>query len=183
VAVSICPRISIAVKRHHDQENCYKGQHLIGAGLLVLRFSPLSSWQEAWQHLGKHRIREGAESSTSCCEGKQEKADFQKARMKVSKPTPTVIHFLQQGHTHSNKGTPPKSATPLGLAYSNHHNHQVVKNKLSRRIKLEHSHFQFTQLPREILVHNGVWKILENIIATEIKQTEKNDSIHLKYLA
>jgi hypothetical protein len=41
--------VSIAVKRHHDQGNSYKEQHLIGDGLQVQRFSPLS-WQEAWQH-------------------------------------------------------------------------------------------------------------------------------------
>ena len=32
-----------AVNRHHDQGNSYKGQHFIGAGLQVQRFSPLSS--------------------------------------------------------------------------------------------------------------------------------------------
>lgn len=31
---------------HHDQDNFYKGQHLIGAGLQVQRFSRLSSRQE-----------------------------------------------------------------------------------------------------------------------------------------
>jgi hypothetical protein len=39
-------RVSIAVKRHHDQGNSYKGQHLIGAVLQVQRFSPLSSRQQ-----------------------------------------------------------------------------------------------------------------------------------------
>jgi hypothetical protein len=34
------------VKRYHDQGNSYKGQHLIEAGLQVLRFIPLSSRQE-----------------------------------------------------------------------------------------------------------------------------------------
>jgi hypothetical protein len=34
------------MNRHHDQGNSYKGQHLIGAGLQVQRFSPLSSRQE-----------------------------------------------------------------------------------------------------------------------------------------
>jgi N-acetylmuramoyl-L-alanine amidase len=29
------------VNRHHDQGNSYKGQHLIGAGLQVQRFSSL----------------------------------------------------------------------------------------------------------------------------------------------
>jgi hypothetical protein len=36
------------------------------------------------------------------------------ARRKVSKPTPTVTRFLQQGHT-------PNSITSCGQAYSNHH--------------------------------------------------------------
>jgi hypothetical protein len=39
---------------------------------------------------------------------------FQAARMKVLKPTPTVTHLLQQGHTYhtySNKATPSNSAT------------------------------------------------------------------------
>jgi hypothetical protein len=32
------------------------------------------------------------------------------ARRKISKPTPTLTHFLQQNHTYSNKVTPPNSA-------------------------------------------------------------------------
>jgi len=36
-----------AVNSHHDQGKSYKGQHLIGAGSQVQRFSPLSSW---WEH-------------------------------------------------------------------------------------------------------------------------------------
>jgi hypothetical protein len=35
------------VDRHHDHCKSYKGQHLIGAGLQVQRFSPLSS---RWEH-------------------------------------------------------------------------------------------------------------------------------------
>jgi len=46
-------RASIAVKRQQEQENSYKGKHLIGAGLQSQRFSPLSSWQEAWQDSGR----------------------------------------------------------------------------------------------------------------------------------
>ena len=38
-------------------------------------------------------------------------ADSHVARRRVLKPTPTVTHFLQQGHTYSNKATPPNSAT------------------------------------------------------------------------
>jgi hypothetical protein len=43
---AVLVKVSIAVKRDHDQSNSYKGQHLIGAGLQVQRFSPLSSRQE-----------------------------------------------------------------------------------------------------------------------------------------
>jgi hypothetical protein len=43
-------RVSIAMKRHHDQGNSYKGKHFIGASLRLQGFSPLSSQQEAWQH-------------------------------------------------------------------------------------------------------------------------------------
>ena len=98
--------VSIAVKRHHDQGNSYKEQHLIGAGLQVQRFSP-SSWHETWQHPGRHGS-----------EGKQ-KTGFQAARRRFSKPTPTVTHFLQQGHIYPDKVIIPNSA--LGQAYSNHH--------------------------------------------------------------
>jgi hypothetical protein len=64
----------------------------------------------AWQHLGRHGAG-GAESSTSCSEGKQEKTGFQAAKRRVLKPTPTMAHF-QQSHICSNKATPLKSATP-----------------------------------------------------------------------
>jgi hypothetical protein len=54
---------------------------------------------------------EEPESSTSCTEGRQEKTTlFQTARRRISRPTPTVTHFLQ--HTYSNKAIPPNSATP-----------------------------------------------------------------------
>ena len=59
-------RVSIVVKRHHDQGNSYKGKHLVGAGLQFQRFRPLSSWWEAWQHAGRHGARgaEGSEEET-----------------------------------------------------------------------------------------------------------------------
>ena len=60
-SLSVFVRVSIPVKRHH---NSYKEQPFIGAGLLVLRFTTLSSWQEAWQSPGSNGAG-GAESSTS----------------------------------------------------------------------------------------------------------------------
>ena len=43
------------MNRYHDQGNSCKGQHLIGSGLQVQRFSPFSS---KWQHLGRHGAAE-----------------------------------------------------------------------------------------------------------------------------
>jgi hypothetical protein len=58
-------RISIAVKRHHDRANSYKGKHLIGAGLQFQRVSPLASWLVVWWHTARHGAGEEAVSSTS----------------------------------------------------------------------------------------------------------------------
>ena len=66
--VNVLVRVSIAVKRQHEQGDSCKEQHLIGAGLLVQRFIPLSSWREAWQHPGRHGAR-GVKSSTSSSKG------------------------------------------------------------------------------------------------------------------
>jgi hypothetical protein len=47
---SVLVRVSAVVKRHHDQGNSYKRKDLIGVDLQAQMFSPLSSWQKAWQH-------------------------------------------------------------------------------------------------------------------------------------
>jgi hypothetical protein len=61
-----------AVSDLQSHSNSYKG-HLVGAGLQVQRFSPLSSWWEAWQHPGRHDAGEGTESSTSSSEGRRKR--------------------------------------------------------------------------------------------------------------
>jgi hypothetical protein len=58
----------MAVKRHHDQGNSYKGKQLIGTGLQFQGFTGLSSSQEAEQDAGRHGAEE-AKSSTSWSEG------------------------------------------------------------------------------------------------------------------
>jgi hypothetical protein len=58
-------RVSIAVKKHHNHNNSYRGDYFIWAALHFQRFSPLSSWPEAWWHAGRHGAREEAETSTS----------------------------------------------------------------------------------------------------------------------
>jgi hypothetical protein len=98
--------VSIALKRHHDRSNFYKGQYLIGAGLQFQRFSPLSSWQEAWQHSGRHGASEGAKSSTSWSEGNQEETNILRQLGGSSLCPPP------QWHISLNKATPPSSATP-----------------------------------------------------------------------
>ena len=82
-------KITIAVKRNHDQGNSYKEQYLIGSGLHFQRFSPSSSRQEAWQHVGRHGGG-GAERSMSSWKGSQGQTIFQEARRRVSKTTSTM---------------------------------------------------------------------------------------------
>jgi hypothetical protein len=62
---------SIAVKRHHDHGNSCKRRYLIGSGLQLQKFIPLSSWRGSWWHIGKHSAGEVAESSTSGSAGRE----------------------------------------------------------------------------------------------------------------
>jgi hypothetical protein len=100
--MSVLVRVSIAVKRHHDQGRIYKGQYLIGTALYFQRFHPLSSWQQgsiqadrrwrSWEFYILFWLKPG-------------KTVSQVARRRVSSPFP-------QRHTSSNKATPPNSAIP-----------------------------------------------------------------------
>jgi hypothetical protein len=74
-------------------------KYLTRAGLQYQRFSTLSKWQKAWQHLCRHG---------------QEKTVSWVAKRRVPKPTPAVTHFLQKGHIYSNKVTLPNCAIPWG---------------------------------------------------------------------
>jgi hypothetical protein len=87
------------MKRHYDQLISYKEKYLVGAGLLVLRFSLLFSPGKGQKHPGRHSAV-GAERSKSYFKDKQEKTTvFQAVRRRISKPTYKVIHFIQQGNT------------------------------------------------------------------------------------
>jgi hypothetical protein len=67
------------MKRHHDQDNSYKGKHLIGTGLQFQRFSPLSIMHGSMQ-ADMVLEKELRVSSASWSEGCQEKTVFQAAR-------------------------------------------------------------------------------------------------------
>jgi len=66
-----------------------KGRHLTGAGLQVQRFRSVSS---KWDHV---RVQ----ASMVLEELRILHLAPQAARRKLSKPTLTLTHFLQQGHT------------------------------------------------------------------------------------
>jgi hypothetical protein len=73
--------------------------------LQVQRFSPLSS---RWKH-GSIQAGTGMEEMSVpplVLKAARRKTGFQAARTRVLKPTTTVTHILQQGHTYSNKATP-----------------------------------------------------------------------------
>jgi hypothetical protein len=61
-AIDLCLSLGFpAVMRYHDQDNSYKGQHLIRAVLQFQRFNLLSLCWEALQHADRHGAG-GAES-------------------------------------------------------------------------------------------------------------------------
>jgi hypothetical protein len=60
-------------------------------------------------------------SSTSCSKGSQEQSISHVSRRRASRPTPTVTHFLQQGHIHSNKAKNLLLVLLSGPSISNHH--------------------------------------------------------------
>ena len=114
------------MKRHHDQGNSYKGKILIEGGLKFQRFSSLSSWMErmvAWRQTWGRRIQE---FYILFWRKQQESVFFRKpggatpgeaGAQETSKLSYTVTNSLQQGHTSSNKATPPSSATSYGQAF------------------------------------------------------------------
>jgi hypothetical protein len=127
------------VKRHRNGGNPYKGKHFIGACLQFQRFSLLSSWQEAWQCAGRKTWCE-KELRVLCIDPKAARRGtlchlgWSLSTCETSQPTftVTVTHFLRQGHSYSNKPTPPKKTTPDepnfqthesmgGHSYPNHH--------------------------------------------------------------
>ena len=77
------------MNRHHDQGISYKGLNLIGAGLQLQRFTPLSSRQEH----GSVQADVGLE------ELRVPLLVLKAARIRVLKPMPTMTHLLQQDHT------------------------------------------------------------------------------------
>ena len=77
------------MKRHHDQDNSYKGQHLIGTGLQVQRFSH-------YHHGGKH----GIEQSDLVLEEPILHLDLKAARKL------TLIHRQPGGGSPSTLGRP-----------------------------------------------------------------------------
>jgi hypothetical protein len=84
------------VYRHHDQATLIKSTFNWG-WLIGSEVQSIIIKAGTWQHPGRQNAG-GAESSTSSSEGCQQTTDFQAARRRVLKPTPTVTHLLQQGH-------------------------------------------------------------------------------------
>jgi hypothetical protein len=107
------------VNRHHDQGKSYKKQHLIGAGLQVQRFSPLSS---RWEHGSIQAGMAQEELRVLCLHPKAASGRLTSRQLgwgcythtHSDTPIPTRSYLFQQGHTlrwcHS-----------LVQGYTNHH--------------------------------------------------------------
>jgi hypothetical protein len=112
---SVFVTVSITVKKHHDQGNSYHGQHLIGAGLQFWGFSPLASWREAWRHAGRQCWRSQGFYIILIRRKPRIFPHWAELEHRDCDVLPlTRSHLLQQGHTSSNKATPPNSAIPYG---------------------------------------------------------------------
>jgi hypothetical protein len=92
----------IAVNRHHDLGNSYKGEHLVGAVLQGQRFSPLSLQHEAWWHAGRQGAGENWEFYVWISK-QQERSWLEHLRpqspLSCGILLPTKPHLLQQCHT------------------------------------------------------------------------------------
>lgn len=82
----------IAMKRHHqDHDVYYRRKHLFETYLQFQRYGPLSSWKEAWQHVGSHGLRKVGESSISKSMGSRDSGHG----LKLLKPlNPTLNYTL-----------------------------------------------------------------------------------------
>jgi hypothetical protein len=92
----------IAVKRHCDHGKFYEGKHLIGAGIYFQRFTPLSSWWEAMQHVGRHMLEELRVlqldlkvTERANCLPQAARGDYHPHTGEPEHSTYTVTHFLQ----------------------------------------------------------------------------------------
>jgi hypothetical protein len=92
------------MKKCHKQGNSYKGQYLIGADLPFHRGKYGSI--QAGMGLKEPKI---LHLYPNACRKRLSSRQLEK---RVLKTTGTVMYFLQQCHTYTNKATPPNSATP-----------------------------------------------------------------------
>jgi len=140
------------VKRHQDQGNSYKRKDcgwLAGSYVqsIVTMAGSMASYRQTWcwrslsvlhldpkaaarDYLYKHPG--GAWNSTL---GRAHTGCAQ-----ASKPTPTVTHFLHQGHTYSNKATPPTSTTPCVPSIQTHRRAKPIQTSYSFPNRLPTGH-------------------------------------------
>ena len=133
------------MNRHHDQGKSYKGQHLIGAGLQVQRFSPLSS---RWEHGSIQAGMAQEELRVLCLHPKAASGRLTSRQLgwgsythtHSDTPIPTRSHLFQQGHTF-------RWCHSLVHRYTNHHillpgSHRLVQKHESMGAILKHSIMQ-----------------------------------------
>jgi hypothetical protein len=82
------------MNRHHDQDKSYKGKHLIGTGLQVLRLSSVSSRQEHG-NIQAGMAQEVLRALYLHSKEGKDQTDSDVAKRRVSKPISTVKYFFQ----------------------------------------------------------------------------------------
>jgi hypothetical protein len=107
-----------------------KGKHFIGAGL---QFRGLVRYHHGGKH-GRIQADMALEKELRDLDAQVTEDCVILVRLETSKPTSTVIHFLQQGHTNSNNATPPNSASPYGPSIYTHESMGAIPTQTSTHI-------------------------------------------------
>ena len=79
----------------------------------------------------------------------------------TSKPASTVTHFLQQGHTYSNKATPPNCATPYMPSIQTHESVGAISSLTTAGGLVEFGEHLFPNKGRKY--GSSVWQELPSI--------------------
>lgn len=155
------------MRRYHDHGNTYNGKHLIGGGY---NFRGLTHYLhgETRQCTGRHGAREGAKSPTFWSAGNRKWTGTLGVAWvrETSKPIPTVIHFLQQGHNYCNNATPPNSGHPyefMGLIIFKLPQYLTnqVEDKTGKDVKKQKFRYNWVYLPTYSKVDFLAWSLSE----------------------
>ena len=125
-----CLRLCIALERHYNHSDSYKGKQLTAVAHLQFRNSVMAREHGNWDYSGVQSNMVLERYLRILCHARDTLEPCWSI-YKTLKFTSTVTHFLQQGHTYSNNGIHANKATPFGDHFhSNHHRYTSRRRQL-----------------------------------------------------